>query len=106
MTMFASLSNGILLHDAVIVKPKHIVLLKKRVLTKNFTVFIKFWMFNAFFDEAFTVTSRSKTIAALRLCVLDGNATVRQTNSTLTALEYYIIHLNFGFFLLLLPGDY
>jgi hypothetical protein len=26
-----------------------------------------------FFDEAFTVTSRSKTIAALRLCVLDGN---------------------------------
>jgi hypothetical protein len=31
-----------------------------------------------FFDEAFTVTSRSKTIAALRLCVLDGNAsTVR-----------------------------
>jgi hypothetical protein len=44
------------------------------VLTKNFTVFIKFWRFNAFFDEAFTVTSRSKTIAALRLCVLDGNA--------------------------------
>jgi hypothetical protein len=43
------------------------------VLTKNFTVFIKFWRFNAFFDEAFTVTSRSKTIAALRLCVLDGN---------------------------------
>jgi hypothetical protein len=64
--------NGILLHDAVIVKPKHIVLLKKRVLTKNFTVFIKFWRFNAFFDEAFTVTSRSKTIAALRLCVLSG----------------------------------
>jgi hypothetical protein len=46
------------------------------VLTKNFTVFIKFWRFNAFFDEAFTVTSRSKTIAALRLCVLDGNAHV------------------------------
>jgi hypothetical protein len=44
------------------------------VLTKNFTIFIKFWRFNAFFDEAFTVTSRSKTIAALRLCVLDGNA--------------------------------
>jgi hypothetical protein len=44
------------------------------VLTKNFTVFIKFWRFNAFFDEAFTVTSPSKTIiAALRLCVLDGN---------------------------------
>jgi hypothetical protein len=43
------------------------------VLTKNFTVFIKFWRFNAFLDEAFTVTSRSKTIAALRLCVLDGN---------------------------------
>jgi hypothetical protein len=43
------------------------------VLTKNFTVFIKFWRFNSFFDEAFTVTSRSKTIAALRLCVLDGN---------------------------------
>jgi hypothetical protein len=60
--------NGILLHEAVIVKPKHIVLLKKRVLTKNFTVFIKFWRFNAFFDEAFTVTSRSKTIAALRHC--------------------------------------
>jgi hypothetical protein len=67
--------NGILLHEAVIVKPKHIVLLKKRVLTKNFTVFIKFWRFNAFFDEAFTVTSRSKIIAALRLCVLDGNGT-------------------------------
>jgi hypothetical protein len=44
------------------------------VLTKNLTVFIKFWRFNAFFDEAFTVTSRSKTIAALRLCVIDGNA--------------------------------
>jgi hypothetical protein len=65
--------NGILLHDAVIVKPKHIVSTKKRVLTKNFTVFIKFLWFNAFFDEAFTVTSRSKTIAALRLCVLDAN---------------------------------
>jgi hypothetical protein len=37
-------------------------------------MFIKFWRFNAFFDEAFTVTSRSKTIVALRLCVLDGNA--------------------------------
>jgi hypothetical protein len=48
---------------------------KKRVVTKNFTVFIQFWRFNAFFDEAFTVTSRSKTIAALRLCVLDGNGT-------------------------------
>jgi hypothetical protein len=47
------------------------------VLTKNFTVFIEFWRFNAFFDEAFTVTSRSKTIAALRLCVLDGNGIVR-----------------------------
>jgi hypothetical protein len=42
------------------------------MLTKNFTVFIKFWRFNAFFDEAFTVTSRSKTIAALRLCVLES----------------------------------
>jgi hypothetical protein len=65
--------NGILLHEAVIVKPKHSVLLKKRVLTKNLTIFIKFWRFHSFFLEAFTVTSRSKTIAALRLCVLDGN---------------------------------
>jgi hypothetical protein len=69
--------NGILLHEAVIVKPKHIVLLKKRVVTKNVTVFIKFWRFNAFSDETFTVTSRSKTIAALRLCVLDGNDIAR-----------------------------
>jgi hypothetical protein len=65
--------NGILLHEAAIVKPKHIVLLKKRMLTKNFTVLIKFGRFNSFFDEAFTVTSRSKTIATSRLCVLDGN---------------------------------
>jgi hypothetical protein len=76
MTIFASLMTFYLLHEAVIVKPKHIVLQKKRVLTKNFTVFIKFWRFNAFFDEAFTVTSRSKTIAALRLCVLDGNGII------------------------------
>jgi hypothetical protein len=61
--------NGILLHKAVIVKPKHIVLLKKRVLTENVTVFIKFWSF----DKVFTMTSRSKTIVALRLCVVDGN---------------------------------
>jgi hypothetical protein len=65
--------NGILIHEAVIVKPKHIVLLKKRVLTKIFFVFIKFWRFNSFS----IVTSRSKTIAALRLCVLDGNGIVR-----------------------------
>jgi hypothetical protein len=39
--------NGILLHEAVIVKPKHIVLLKKRVQTKHFTIFIKFWGFNS-----------------------------------------------------------
>jgi hypothetical protein len=70
--------NGILLHDAVIGKPKHVVLLKKRVLTKIFTVFIKFWRFNSYFDETFTVTSRSKTIGALRLCVLDGIATAQQ----------------------------
>jgi hypothetical protein len=43
------------------------------VLTKNLTIFIKIWRFYSFFDEAFTVTSRLKTIAALRLCVLDGN---------------------------------
>jgi hypothetical protein len=39
MTQFRVI-NGILLHEAVIVKPKHIVLLKKRVLTKNLTIFI------------------------------------------------------------------
>jgi hypothetical protein len=57
---------------AVIVKPKHIVLLKKRVLTKN----LLFLLNSGGFDEGFTmtsVTSRSKSIAALRLCVLDGN---------------------------------
>jgi hypothetical protein len=54
--------NGILFHEAVI------VLLKKKS-----TIFIKIWRFRSFFVEAFTVTSRSKTIAALRLCVLDGN---------------------------------
>jgi hypothetical protein len=41
--------NGILFHETVIVKAKHIILLKKRVLTKKFTVFIKFWRFNSFF---------------------------------------------------------
>jgi hypothetical protein len=56
--------NDILPHEAVIVKAKHIVLLRKRMLTKNFTVFIKFWRFHSFLDEAFTVRSRSKTIAA------------------------------------------
>jgi hypothetical protein len=48
------------------------------VLTKNFTVFIKFCRFNSFFDDAFTVMSRSKTIAALRLCVLDGNGSLQR----------------------------
>jgi hypothetical protein len=87
--------NGILLHEAIIVNPKHIVLLKKRVLTKNFTVFIKFWRFNSFFDEAFTVTSRSKTIAALRLCVLDGNATA--VDSDLLSLISYRFSASFHF---------
>jgi hypothetical protein len=56
--------NGILLHEAVIVKPKHIVLLRKKNANQKFYCFLKFWRFN--------VTSRSKTIAALTLCVLDG----------------------------------
>jgi hypothetical protein len=51
--------NGILLHEAVIVKPKHIVLQKKNA---NLAIFIKFWRFHSFFHKAFTVTSRSKTI--------------------------------------------
>jgi hypothetical protein len=37
--------------------------------------FEKRFIAKIFAIEAFTVTSRSKTIAALRLCVLDGNAT-------------------------------
>jgi hypothetical protein len=41
---------------------------------RHFSMLLQF-ILNAFFDEAFTVTSRSKTIAALRLCVLDGNGT-------------------------------
>jgi hypothetical protein len=31
---------------------------------------------HSFFDEAFTVTSRSKTIATLRLCVLESRMTM------------------------------
>jgi hypothetical protein len=58
--------NGILLHQAVVVKPKHIILvLLKKMLTKNLVIFIKRWRFHSFFDKAFTVTSRSKTIIAV-----------------------------------------
>jgi hypothetical protein len=43
---------------------------------------MEFWRFNSFFDETFTVTSRSKTIAALRLCVPDGNDSCLKLSST------------------------
>jgi hypothetical protein len=75
------------------------------VLTKNFTVFIKFWRFNAFFDEAFTVTSRSKTIAALRLCVLDGNDSVEITygiNSVISKVMTFAENSETGQFLFLI----
>jgi hypothetical protein len=53
------------------------------VRTKNVTVFIKFWRFNAFDDEAFPDDVNDlKTIAiALRLCVLDGNVSAELQES-------------------------
>jgi hypothetical protein len=65
MTHFRAI-NGILLQEAVIVKPKHIVLLKK-MLTKNLAIFIKFWRFHSFFDKACDVKIKNNY-------VLDGNA--------------------------------
>jgi hypothetical protein len=66
MTHFRAI-NGILLQEAVIVKPKHIVLLKKKMLTKNLAIFIKFWGFHSFFDKACDVKIKNNY-------VLDGNA--------------------------------
>jgi hypothetical protein len=69
MTHFLVIT-GILLREAVIVKPEHIVLPKKKtMLTKNLAIFIKFWRFHSSFDKAITVTSRSKTVIAVWQCL-------------------------------------